>query len=97
MTWFEMFLTIMVSSAFLFVGLLCLFWPQALRDWNLKAEANAAKRLGRFYDPFPALRTRGRGGRPQPLWRIRIHGVVAMIAFIVILAALIMRACKGGN
>jgi hypothetical protein len=81
-TRFQLISTVVACFLFLVCGLPCLIWPQAVRDWALKA---AAMKLGPLSNPFLTwMRTRP----AEHLWSIRMTGAIAILGVVLLVAFL---------
>jgi len=69
-----------ICPLLLFLGVVCLFWPDRIRDFALRTSSMG---LGKTLNPFLSwMRT------SQYLWSLRISSAVALGALIILLAAL---------
>ena len=85
--WFQILGTIVACFVWLGLAIVFLVWPQAVRDWFAKRQRPISKPWSPWNGDI----------RTQPLWHMRMNGVVALMGGIILLVALIMDVCKGGK
>jgi len=84
MTGNQVVVAVMVSLFLAIVGLLCLFWPEAVRTYAVKTSSN---RFAQQFNPFVDwMKT------PGYIWSLRIIGALALCGVGLIATSLIRGA-----